>query len=142
MHRGNRSRDLSHEHDWMPDLVDVEWDGELFVTWSCGWAEVVGSATSERWDETFYEYGAECAATKTATYTIEIEHEDRDIAPWSHVYEEVADQYADRVAEEATRLDPYDPMGGFSLGGEEVGLDEKYSVVYELDTVHVEEDWA
>lgn len=53
-----------HEHEFFePDSEIIE-DGAWIAIYNCSHAEVTGSQTSERHDETFYEYGAECEATK------------------------------------------------------------------------------
>ena len=141
-------RSLAHEHEWWPENVDVDWDEDLFVTWHCDFVEITGSTTSERLDETFYEEGAKCAATKTAVYEVRIEYRGTPIEDAataleaSRAYEYVWDWHQDRVEEEGELLDPEGPMEHFSIAGDEVGLGEEYAIVFEQDKVTVEDDWA
>jgi hypothetical protein len=63
----------SHDHEWEcyggSDSF-VHEDFALHVHEDCSYAEVTGSATSERHDETFYEYGYECDATRRHRFEI------------------------------------------------------------------------
>jgi len=56
----------THEHEWQPDSDSlVIEDGAAIFHERCGWAEVTSSSYSEKHDETFYGYGAECEATRS-----------------------------------------------------------------------------
>lgn len=63
----------AHSHEWHvhqnPDAVIVE-DGAIHITEGCEWVEVTGASHSERHDETFYSYGAECDATRSHRFDI------------------------------------------------------------------------
>lgn len=138
--RPNGTRDLIHDHEWMPESVEAIWDGDVFVTWSCGWVEITGSVTSEQYDETFYETGAECCATKTAVYNVDIrkgssdgESEDESVV-WEHLWA----YHQDAVEEAVECADPYDPMKGTSIDP----LGPNHVVVLELEKTYVEEDWC
>ena len=74
MPRFERQPDLTHEHEFRPEPDDVIVDEDVWVTFPCMWAQVTGSQTSDRLDETFYEYGAECQAYKRLRYTIVVDH--------------------------------------------------------------------
>jgi hypothetical protein len=70
---GPSASNHSHDHEWEcyggEDSFLVE-DGAAFVYEDCSYAEVTGSATCDRLDETFYEYGYECEATRRHRYDI------------------------------------------------------------------------
>lgn len=55
-----------HEHEWMPveGLSPVLEDMAAIFHEECRWAEVTSAVTSEKHDETFYGYGAECEAER------------------------------------------------------------------------------
>lgn len=136
-----RGRDLTHEHEWMDEAPDVFWDGDVFVSWTCGWVEITGSQHSERHDETFYETGAECCATKTAVYELYIAEGDERVED-DRMYEHLWDNHVDTIEKEAEILSPRDLMAGFSIKGSDVGLGDDYVVVFELDKATVDEDWC
>ena len=51
----------THEHEWrLKNHVPIVEDGKAIFQQECGYAEVVSAQHSERHDETFYGYGAEC----------------------------------------------------------------------------------
>lgn len=57
---------ISHEHEWVerePDYPILEDLAAIFVE-ECTWAEITNSWTDDSRDETYYEYGAECDATR------------------------------------------------------------------------------
>lgn len=56
----------NHEHEWMPveGLSPVLEDMAAIFHEQCTWAEVASAVTSEKHDETFYGYGAECEAER------------------------------------------------------------------------------
>lgn len=143
-----RAEDLAHQHDWIPESMTVDFDGELFITYDCSWAEVTGSATSERLDETFYEYGAQCAATKTLVYDVQIVRWEKEafngtkeVVDDGEMYRHLYEEEMGKITEEASHVDPFDPMGGFAILGTEVGFGRDYSVEFELQDVRVDEDW-
>lgn len=74
MPRYERQPDLTHDHEFRPESDDVIVDEDVWVTFPCMWSEVTGSQTSDRLDETFYEYGAECQAYKRLRYEIVVDH--------------------------------------------------------------------
>jgi len=55
-----------HEHEWVPVEVDnpILEDMAAIFHEECRWAEVTSAVTSEKHDETFYGYGAECEAER------------------------------------------------------------------------------
>lgn len=62
-----RSALATHEHEWTPEEeteVFIE-DSVATFTQHCMWVEITGSYTSEKHDETFYEEGAKCDATRS-----------------------------------------------------------------------------
>lgn len=142
-------RDLTHEHEWCLE-PRVEWDEDVFVTFDCEYVEITGSVTSDRLDETFYEEGAECLATKTLVYDLWIEHDTEkrfgsaqsEIVEDGEPYEHLWMNHAGTVEDEMRRVDPRDPMVGTSIDGETVGLGENYCVILELHNERVEEDWG
>ena len=56
----------SHEHEWMPahDENPILEDMAAIFTEVCDWVEITGSYTDDARDETYYETGAECDATR------------------------------------------------------------------------------
>jgi hypothetical protein len=57
----------THEHEWRPQNGDnpVIEDGAVIFFEECDWVEVTGSTHSEKHDETFHSYGADCEATRS-----------------------------------------------------------------------------
>jgi len=55
-----------HDHEWMPidGLSPVLEDMAAIFHEQCRWVEVTSAVTSEKHDETFYAYGAECEAER------------------------------------------------------------------------------
>jgi hypothetical protein len=144
--------DLAHEHDWIPETIDVIWDENVHVIWSCGWAEVTSSTTSAKHDETFYGYGAECGATKRVTYRLAIKDSERDekyyadeVATGEHderIHERLWDENDGTIEAEVEKIaTPHYPDGRLTIAGEYVGIGNRYTVILEKDNETVEEDW-
>lgn len=140
------ANDRAHEHEWRPEPAVVEHDEYVYVAYECMWAEVTSATTSERHDETFYGYGAECAATKRVTWSIQpyflAEDEERKMKspPTEEVYYSVVEPNVDALYETAATVDPHDVPK--YAGGVEVETDGgRYYVELQRDDVSVEEDW-
>lgn len=133
------TRNLIHDHEWAPETAVAEWDQDVFVTWDCSWVEITGSTHSERWDETFYEEGAKCCATKRAVYELMayVGSEDGPEAR-EQVYEELYFQHRDKIEETMAQQDPYDPCERFTFEDLVPGV----TVVAEMAKTYVDEDWC
>lgn len=61
-----------HEHEWHVDEGQdlIYEDGAVFLHEECEYVEIIDSQTSARHDETFYETGYECEATKTYRFDL------------------------------------------------------------------------
>jgi hypothetical protein len=63
----------THDHEWRPvEEAPIIEDGAAIFHERCTWAEVTSATTSEKHDETFYGYGAECEETRS--YRFEYSH--------------------------------------------------------------------
>lgn len=138
--------DLRHQHEWRREPASVEHDDHVYVTYECTWVEVLSATTSERYDETFYEHGAECAATKTVTWRPTFYHMmdgDEKKVDLSAVPEKVwnlaFDKHRDAMYEAASVVDPDDPP--VSAGGILVGENDEWYVELQRTDVSVREDW-
>ncbi len=69
----------AHEHEWIVPEDESAYcyeDGAMHINRECNWVEVTGSAHSEKHDETFYSYGAECDAHEVYRFDLtKIEHQ-------------------------------------------------------------------
>jgi len=155
MRRREPQNNLDHEHDWIPETMDVLWDESIFVTWECNWAEVTGSATSERLDETFYEYGAECAAQKRAVYRVAVVNSETDERAYTDVavadtdvsfeserlFEQLWMDHGDELEQKVAELniDTHYPGSHFTIDMDVLG--DTFHIELELDKTYVEEDW-
>lgn len=66
-HRAPPEPSGAHEHEWHvreDESALLYEDGAVYVYEDCEYVEITGSATSERLDETFYETGFECDASR------------------------------------------------------------------------------
>jgi hypothetical protein len=72
----------THDHEWRPieDSPIIE-DGAAIFREECNWAEVTSAVTSEKHDETFYGYGAECDETRHYRMEVAWAEKKRDDAP-------------------------------------------------------------
>lgn len=61
-----------HDHEWelYGDESSLLYEEGVKIRQDCNYAEVKSSATCDRLDETFYEYGYECEATKTTRFAL------------------------------------------------------------------------
>lgn len=135
------SRDLAHQHEWRPD-PHVTWDEEVFVTFHCAFVEILGSATSERLDETFYDEGAKCMAEKTLVYEASIEG-DFDDDEKSRIWEHLAEYEYDTVEDAHRDIDPYDAMDGHSIRvfDDPYSGDDGVTIRFELVDSYLDEGW-
>lgn len=63
----------THDHEWRLDEESpIIEDGAAIFMEDCTWAEVTSAVTSEKHDETFYGYGAECEESRS--YRFEYSH--------------------------------------------------------------------
>lgn len=85
----------SHEHEWElaqrenPLLEDLA----AIFTEKCRWVEILGSFTSEKYDETFYEEGAECDARRRYRFELAYIKKLTDGEPDVTFYRSVIDFY-------------------------------------------------
>jgi len=99
----SRSSGLEHEHEFIKEDVDILVDESVWFNFPCLWVEVTGSYTSDKHDETFYDEGAECGATKQIGYSVLIDGEpiDSDVhedVVWEAVYEWLEENIAGNPA--------------------------------------------
>jgi len=75
---------MTHKHEFIARDDDDGWlyeDGAVHIIAECDYAEVTSAQHSEKHDETFYGYGAECEASRTYRFdltTIEAAHRTED----------------------------------------------------------------
>jgi len=62
----------SHEHEWMPAEEEnpILEDMAAIFTEYCDWVEITGSYTDDARDETYYETGAECDASRSYRFEL------------------------------------------------------------------------
>jgi len=91
----------THEHEWRPDEESpVFEDGAAIFFEYCDWVEVTGSTTSERHDETFYSYGAECDAQRSYRFDeCYLWHADGRGTPLNASWDEYSGETQDKVME-------------------------------------------
>lgn len=93
--------DHSHEHEWLAEDMDVEHDEYVYFHQSCSFAETYSVGHSERLDETFYETGWECEATRTITYGVDWDRfpfdYDREPTHWDMCYYEARQRLLETV---------------------------------------------
>lgn len=115
---------------------DVEFDESLVIYQPCEYVEILGSTHSERWDETFYNEGAECEATQTTYYELDmvaIRDEVIDVpVPEGSRREEDVLMELERIIEEET--EPWDMV--FDPHQDTIEMEvfyegEEYAVVFE-----------
>lgn len=146
-------RDLTHEHEWHLDHdTPCEYYGtDLFVRERCEWVEITGSTTSERLDETFYETGAECAATRTTVFEVHIPAiESGEIPDDGRVAEQIDRRVEERLTGEHGEpevLDWHDWRDGVDKSTHTLYVDvhskpEPYVVEFEYAKTNVREDWS
>jgi len=67
--RRRRNPSYEHEHEWHPEDMTGEGvileDGGAYFRYQCDWAPVLSSQTSEKYDETFREYGEPCGESRS-----------------------------------------------------------------------------